>query len=108
MPKHAESYHPGQVEDFLHERGFKHVRARKRGSDVIVESGPKRDAIKHIRVRRDTVHLWLVDIADHRGKWEATPFRGLLDDVLGLVVDAFPWVLSDHSENSGRTSDPEY
>ena len=108
MPKHAEFYHPGQVEDFLHERGFKHVRARKRGSDVIVESGPKTDAIKHIRVRRDTVHLWLVHIADHRGQWQTTPFRGLLDDVVELVIEAFPWVLWDLSEDSGRTSDPEY
>ena len=107
MPNHAESYHPGEVEDFLHERGFKHLRAHKRGSDVIVESGPNNDAIKHIRVRRDTVHLWLVHIADHRGKWQSTPFRGLLDDVLVLVVETFPWVLSDHSQNSGRTSDPE-
>ena len=99
MPQPAESYHPGHVEDFLHERGLKHVRARKRGTAIIVESGPDTDAVKHIRVRRDTVHLWLVDVADHRGKWERTPFRGLLDEVLGLVVDAFPWVLSDIDGN---------
>lgn len=108
MPRHAEFYHPGHVEDFLHDRGFKHLRARKRGPAVIVESGPKKGAIKHIRVRRDTVHLWLVDIANHRGKWERTPFRGLLDEVLGLVAETFPWVLSDVSENPGRTSDPEH
>ena len=43
---------------------------------MIVESGPKKGAHKHIRVRRDTVHLWLVDIANHRGQWEKTPLRG--------------------------------
>lgn len=106
MP-HAAPHHPSHVQDFLRERGYKHVRARKRGADVIVESGPEDDAIKHIRVRRDTVHLWLVHIADHRGKWERTPFRGPLDDVLALVADAFPWVLTDIA-NPERTSDPEY
>jgi len=108
MPRHAESYHPGQVEDLLHGLGFEHLRAKKRGAAVIVESGTTDDAIKHIRVRRDTVHLWLVDIADHRGRWQRTPFRGLLDDVLTLVAETFPWVVADLSANPERTSDPEH
>lgn len=108
MPRHAETYHPRDIEHFLHERGFGHLRARKYGASVIVESGPKKDAIKHIRLRRDTVHLWIIDIADHREKWEKTHLRGLLEQVLTALVDTFPWVLSDQSKNSGRTSDPEY
>lgn len=90
----AETYHCSQIVAFLLEQGFAHLRARKYGTSVIVESGPKDDAIKHLRFRRDTVHLWALDIADHRGKWERTPFRGNLDDALALVVDSFPWVLA--------------
>ena len=100
MPKYAaETYHPGQVEDFLHERGFDHLRARKHGAAVIVESGPLKNAIKHFRVRRDTVHYWLLDVADHRGTWQRTPFRGLLDDVLALVPENFSWVIADTADN---------
>lgn len=90
----ADPSHCRQVEDFLHGRGFKHLRARKHGSAVIVESGRADDAIKHVRLRRDTVHLWLLDIADHRDKWERTHVRALLKDVLGELVDSFPWVLA--------------
>lgn len=90
----VETYHPGQVEDRLHDAGFVHLRARKYGSAVIVESGPERDAIKHVRVRRDTVHLWLLDVADHRGKWDRTPLRAPLDDLLAELIDSFPWVLA--------------
>ena len=83
-----------QVVAFLHDRRFNHLRARKHGSAVIVESGPADDAIKHVRLRRDTVHLWLLDIADHREKWERTHVRALLKDVLSELVDSFPWVLA--------------
>ena len=94
MPVRAvETYHCDQVESFLLDQGLAHLRGRKYGNSVIVESGPKDDAIKHLRLRRDTVHLWLLDVADHRGRWERTPFRGPLEDALALVVDSFPWVL---------------
>jgi len=92
-----EFYHRSQVEDFLHEHGFRHLRARKYGSAVIVESGPKSDVIKHFRVRRETVHLWLLDLADHRGKWERTPLRLPLDPLLIELVGSFLWVLAPRS-----------
>ena len=91
----AESHHCSRVEEFLHDKGFEHLRARKYGATVIVESGPEGDAIRHFRVRRDTAHLWLLDMADHRGKWQRTPVRALLDEVLDQVVESFPWVLAD-------------
>jgi len=90
----VETYHCSQVEEFLRDHGFVHLRARKYGSTIIVESGPDDDAIKHVRLRRDTVHLWLLDIADHRDRWERTHVRGLIEDVLTDLVDSFSWVLT--------------
>ena len=90
----AEPAHCHVVDDFLRERGSTNLRARKHGSAVIVASGPAADAIKHVRLRRDTVHLWLLDIADHREKWERTHERAVLKDVLGTLVDSYPWVLA--------------
>lgn len=100
MPKYsAETYHPDHVESLLHERGLLHLRARKHGTAVVVESGPAKDAVKHFRVRRDTVHYWRLDIANHQGRWQRTPFRGLLDDMIMLVPENFPWVVADHGAN---------
>jgi hypothetical protein len=108
MPRyHAEFYHPEMIEEFLREQGFAHLRAKKRGSIVTITSGPQRDPVKHFRVRRDTVHLWCLDMADHRGRWEPTPYREVLKDLLHRVVDSFSWVLSPADENPERTSDPE-
>ncbi len=65
MP-HADSHHPYTVETYLHEQGLTDLRAQKRGAAVTVTSGPSEDPVKHFRVRRDTVHLWCLDMADHR------------------------------------------
>jgi hypothetical protein len=91
----AQDHHPDQILDFLAKRGFDGLRARKRGSAVIVESGPHSEPLNHFRVRRDTVHLWRLDFADHRGRWESTLFRGQLDTLLEIVVSQFPWTISN-------------
>jgi hypothetical protein len=94
MPKYqAESYDPQTVERLLHARGLVHLRARRHGPHVIVESGPQKDPIRHLRLTRHTVHLWLLDIADHRGRWEKTPCRATIDDLIATVADTFPWTL---------------
>jgi hypothetical protein len=94
MPKYvAEDRHSQIVQRLLHAGDLNHLRARKYGAAVIVESGPKDDAIKHIRLTRQGAQVWNLDIADHRGRWESTPFRASLDELVAAVADTFPWVL---------------
>jgi hypothetical protein len=47
-------------------------------------------------------------MADHRGRWEPTPFRGSLDELVTLVADSFPWTLQSVHGNPERTSDREH
>lgn len=103
MPTAAEPHHATRVQDLLHERGAAHLRARKYGKSVIVESGPADDPVKHVRLRRETVHLWCLDIANHTGRWESTPFRSTLDDLVNTVADDFPWTIAPVDENPDRT-----
>ena len=93
-PTPAETYHAAHVQRLLHERGASHLRVRKHGAALIVESGPTADPIKHFRLRRDTVSLWLLDMADHAGRWERTPFRALLENLVSTVLDDFPWTVA--------------
>jgi len=90
----AESHHASKVESILHGHGAAHLRARKRGAAIIVESGPAADPVKHFRLRRDTVHLWRLDMATHTGRWEATPFRAQLQELVTMVLESFPWTLA--------------
>ena len=59
---------------------------------IVLESGPKSAAFKHFRLRRGTVHLWMLDMAGH----------GQLQELVDMVMDAFPWTLADVTQNSER------
>jgi hypothetical protein len=86
-----------------------HLRARKRGRVVTVESGPKGDVVAHLRFRRDTVHLWILEMPSRGKKWDATPFRDQLEHLMEAVESSFPWVLTPiHQENPDGTWDPGY
>lgn len=105
MTQPAESFHADQLQDLLRKRGLKHLRVRRHGKTLAVESGPDKNPYKHFRLTRDTVHLWRLDMAGHAQRWERTPFRDLLDRLVTLVVETFPWTLTDVTRNPERTSD---
>jgi hypothetical protein len=89
----AESHHASRVESLLHQAGADHIRTRKYGATVIAESGPESEPIRHFRLRRDTVSLWRLDMAGHSGRWERTPFRDNLDNLVTQVIEHFSWTL---------------
>jgi hypothetical protein len=62
---------------------------------VIVESGPADDPVNHFRLRRDTVHLWCLDMVGRGDRWESTPFHANLDELVSTVVENFPWTLTE-------------
>jgi hypothetical protein len=39
--------------------------------------------------------------ADHRGRWERTPFRAYLDELVARVLDNFPWIVAERN-GAGR------
>ena len=90
-PEHAQA-----VASRLGARGLPHLRARKYGELVVIESGPKDNPIPHVRLRRDTVHLWRLEIATHTGRWEKSGFRGTIDQLLELLVTQLPWTVAPH------------
>ena len=66
----AEGSQARQVKQFL--RRFpelSHLRVRRRADLLTLESGPTRDPFPHARLRRDTVHLWRLEMATHTGRW---------------------------------------
>lgn len=93
MPKpRVDLFDVSKIEELLRERDLAHLTARKHGTKLILESGPDDDRVPHARFTKDTVHLWLLDV--HAGrKWERTPYRARLDQLLDLIDDAFPWLL---------------
>ncbi len=94
---------------FAQTESLKHLRARRRGRVVTVESGPDDGALTHARFRRDTVHLWMLEMPARGGRWDRTPFRDTLENLMGVLEGTFPWTLVPiASADQDGTSDPGY
>lgn len=91
----AEEDHLEDVEDFLARRkGLKHLRARRRADSIILESGSSGAVSSHARLRRVSVHRWTLDMPNHLGRWEPTPYEAALEALLTQLVRDFPWALA--------------
>jgi hypothetical protein len=73
--------------------GLAHLRVRRHGDALIVESGPAGEPVRHLRLRRETAQRWRLDIANHRDQWESAGESGPLPKLVDLVVTAYPWTL---------------
>jgi hypothetical protein len=92
----AESHHVDAVLDHL--AGFDHlghVRARRRGDLITLESGPEERPIPHTRFRRVSAHRWQIEMPMRGGKWDGSPARGPLLEALEAVIAEFPWMLEE-------------
>lgn len=96
MPKlAAEPFDLESTQHFFKIRdGFQHLRVRKHGDLLVIESGPKGDAVKHARLRRVTRQWWTLEIATHMGEWQSAGLRHPRMQVLETLVEEFPWVLT--------------
>jgi hypothetical protein len=97
MPK-VPSADPDHAEDLLDllraHKELSHLRVRRRGSVLTIESGPKDEPVQHARLCRATVHLWTLEIAAHTGEWQPSGLRGQMHELVDALVGQFPWVLS--------------
>jgi hypothetical protein len=81
------------VVDQLRQRGLRHLRARSRADLVTIESGPANNSVLHARLRRVSVHLWALEVANHAERFEPTPVRATLQRVIDTLVSEFGWIL---------------
>ena len=91
----AEPTDADALESFLHQGGFSHLRVRRRGDLLTIESGPDDEPFPRARLRRVGAQSWRLEMATHTGRWELTPIHGRRDDVQRLLVDDFPWTIAD-------------
>ena len=95
MPKlTAEELDVSGTQNFLAGHpGLAHLRVRKHGPLVILESGPEHAPYAHARLRRVSTQWWTLEMPTQSGRWEKTPFRAPRREVLAMLVDTFGWTL---------------
>jgi hypothetical protein len=73
-----------ELTTLLADQGLTHLRVTKRGDALTVVSGP--DAYPEIRIIASDTDSWRLEVADHRGRWEATPFEGDLAELVDAAL----------------------
>ena len=63
------------------------------GKVLTIESGPGDDPVKHARLTRDTVDLWILQVADHEGRFAPTGLRADWPTLVDILIRDFAWVL---------------
>ncbi len=82
----------GELAKQLHDQFGLTLRVRKRGRVLTLESGPDAAPCRHVRFRRDTVHLWVLEAPSGR-TWQRTPFRDTLDELLEILTEELSWLV---------------
>jgi hypothetical protein len=90
---HADQDDADELLELLQAQDLAHLRVRRRGGILTIESGPKDDVVQHARLRRLAKHLWTLEVATHMGNWQATGLRSPLPDIAHVLHQQFPWVL---------------
>jgi len=94
-PPYADQDDADDLLELLHtERDLTHLRVRRRGGVLTIESGPKDDVVQHARLRRVTQHKWTLEVATHMGEWQATGLREPMPVLVQTLKQQFPWVLT--------------
>lgn len=69
-----------------------HLRVRARADLLTLESGPEDNPFRHARLRRVMVQYYQLEMPTN-SRWELTPFRGPMEEVVAILVDEFGWTL---------------
>ena len=85
----------GTVEHFLSQQeGLSHLRVRTLGSLLTIESiDEQQNVYPCARLRKKSVHLWYLEMPVRRG-WESTFIEGTITELMKILVEKFPWVLT--------------
>jgi hypothetical protein len=92
---------------WLRQRRLKHIRVRGRADTITLESGPETEAVHHARLRRVSVHLWILEMPNGK-RWEVTPYRDEKEALLEALLRDFRWMLMPIHVNPARTSGRRY
>lgn len=84
-----------ELHQLLATRGFTHLGVLSRGRYLVIYSEEGGEKMPRLRFGRIDQSRYALDVANHRGVWEPTPFTGTLAELFRLVTEQFGWVLAN-------------
>ena len=87
------------VENKLLESELNHLKVTKRGVNIVVYSADESGKENRCRFTYIKPGVFILNMANHSGRWEPTPFEGTLEELLEMVIEQFPWTLTDYNQD---------
>ena len=82
------------LERELEQHGFDHLHVRVHGTNLIIYLLDDGEPVNRARLTKVTVQYYTLSMADYRGRWEATLYRGTLDEIVRLLTEQFGFALA--------------
>lgn len=82
------------LSELLEAKGLHHLHVLSRGNHLVIYSEENGDKVPRARFSRIDRNMYQLGMADHRGKWDATPFTGTLSELFDMLTDQFGFVLT--------------
>ncbi len=80
----------------LKEQGIEHLYIQARGDHLGLYSLEDKDKINRVRFTRLSVNKYQLSMADHKSRWEKTPFTGTIPELVDMIIEQFSFVLAEY------------
>jgi len=85
-----------EVSQLLKDKGLHHLNVLARGDHTVIYSEDDGEKINRARLTYIGHDSFQLGIANHRGKWEITPFQGTLPELVEMLTGQFSFILSEY------------
>lgn len=82
------------LEEQLEKQGWTHLQVRVHGPHLIVCSQEDGERWNRARLTKVSAQYYTLSMANHRGKWESTPYRGTIGEISDLLTKQFAFALA--------------
>ncbi len=83
------------LENKWHAKGFTHLYVRVHGKHLVLYSENEDEKVNRARLTQIKQQYYVLGMANHRGTWEPTPFKGSLSELETMLTGQFPFALAD-------------
>jgi len=85
-----------QILHLLKEQGIDHLYIQARGDHLILYSLEDEEKINRVRFTRLSVNKYQLSMANHKGRWEKTPFTGTIPELVEMLTEQLSFVLAEY------------
>ena len=85
-----------KILQLLKEQGITHLYIQARGNHLILYTLEDEEKINRVRFTRLSVNKYQLSMANHKGRWEKTPFTGTIPELVEMLIEQFSFVLAEY------------